>query len=423
MAPRRFERSVFLALLTVALIPTALVVAGGAWALGDVLARSGSAGPWVTVAGSGLELIDRVERDWPEAQPVPAQVSQALEAHRTDLVRSRDMSRLYAAVAARALDRLPLIATGLLLFVTGLAWATAHALARRFARPVHGLIDWTGRIAAGDVIPEGRAVSPGFVELEQLGDALRSMSRSIDEGRRKAVEAARLATWSAMARRAAHEIKNPLTPMKLAAYQIRKRLPEDQDDGSVDVLVEEIDRLDALARSFVQVGRAPEGPAAMIDLVELCRALVDGFASAPVPVMLDAPPNPVFVRGHLDALRGALLNLIGNAVEAQEGVQASPDAGVVVQIRTVADAAGAAAVRITVEDDGPGLPAGLEDAIWNLDVTTKRRGSGIGLPMVRQTLTSHGGHVRAENRPEGGARFVCELPRAPLDLAPASPAP
>ncbi|MCA9738990.1 MAG: HAMP domain-containing sensor histidine kinase [Gemmatimonadota bacterium] len=417
--PRRFEQRIFLTLLVVALVPTALAVAAGAWALADVFERSGSAGPWAAVAGSGLGLVDALERTWPAEAPFPSELTRAVETHRSALLRSRDMSRLYAAVAGRALDRLPLLALALAAAVALLAWLAARHLARGFARPVETLVGWTEGIARDEGVPTG-PLDSGVRELETLADALQAMSVRIRAGRESAVEAARLSTWTAMARRVAHEIKNPLTPMKLSAHQVLRRASTESDRGDASILLEEIGRLDALARSFVQVGRAPDGPPAPVDLMELARETADRFANGPIAVQVHGPPGPVFVPGHVDALRGALLNLVTNAVEACEEAGAGAGGGEApVTVRVEAPVEGRA--RVVVEDRGPGLPPLLGDSLWNLDVTTKRRGSGIGLALVRQTVLVHGGTVDATDRPEGGARFTVWLP-APPDhgAAPAS---
>ena len=413
---RRFERGMFLALLGVALIPTALVVSAGTWALRDTLRRSGSAGPWEAVAASGDTLAEEVARAWgPDS--LPPSVARALAEHREALDTSAEMSRLWTAVSTRVLERLPFFVTLLAGLVLFLAWAGARVLARGFARPVGELVEWTGRIARQEPLPEPHesAARVGRIEeLAVLGRSLRTLSNEVADARERAVEAARLSAWSAAARRVAHEIKNPLTPMKMAARQLRGAATTEAAETSADVLLEEIDRLDRLARTFSQVGSPPEGPPAPVDLGELTESLVSAHDQEEIRVSAQVVGSPPLVHGHLGALRAAIRNLIVNAVEAcehgREPTGPAPRVWVRVEEGRAPEGAGAHGVSIVVEDEGVGIPRDLEARVWNLDVTTKRRGSGIGLPLVRQTVLAHGGQVTAANRPGGGARFAIWIP-------------
>lgn len=403
----------FFTLLGVALIPTAAVVAAGAWALGDTLERAGSAGPWQSVAESGDALTQALATEWPDSVAPSAVVNEAMAAHQQALDESAGMSRLYAAVSQRVLDRLPLFVAVLGLGVAALAWLAARVFARSFAEPVSELVEWTGRIAREEPLPATATTKGSITELNALRAALHTLSGEVAEGRARAVEAARLSTWSAAARRVAHEIKNPLTPMKMAARQLRGAAEAEASERAADVLLEEIDRLDALARTFVQVGAAPDGPPARLDLRELVSEVVRPLREGSVALEVRAPETTIEIDGHLDALRGAVRNLVVNAIESSETGR-SPDAPaptVVIMVDPGSNRDGRSGVLLTVDDDGVGLPEGLEASIWNLDVTTKRRGSGIGLAVVRQTVLAHGGHVEAENRPNGGARFTVWLPQ------------
>ncbi|RMH17801.1 MAG: sensor histidine kinase, partial [Gemmatimonadetes bacterium] len=169
------------------------------------------------------------------------------------------------------------------------------------------------------------------------------------------------------------------------------------------VLVDEVARLDEMARSFSQFGRMPDGPAAPVDLVELLEGLTAPFGRT---VTLHVPPGGApHVHGHVDALGRVLRNLVVNALEAAE-VHSGPD-GARVHVALAADDE---AVVVTVDDNGPGVPPELRDDIWSPDVTTKRRGTGLGLALVRQTVLHHGGTVHVGEAPGGGARFTVRLP-------------
>lgn len=238
------------------------------------------------------------------------------------------------------------------------------------------------------------------------------MATALHEARDREVESARLRAWTEMARRVAHELKNPLTPMRMSAATLAR-----SDDPTVrdaaEMLLEEVARLDETARTFAQFGRMPEGPAAPVELVELLRGLVERHDGHPIPVELSAPDELPLVDGHLDLLERAFRNLI---VNAQEAVREGGGRGVRVAAESIGDG-----LRVTVSDDGPGVRPDLLDRIWLPDVTTRRRGTGLGLPLVKQAAEAHGGTVAARNRETGGAEFRIELPLHGAGETPGAP--
>ncbi len=395
---RSFQGRIFLAILLVVLIPAAATVGGGVLLLRSIGTRSGTLGAWDTVATSGQELLDAVER---AGAPAP-ELSAAAERHREALSESVRMSRLYSFVAQRAVAALPLVALFAGLAVASLAYLTARWLSRDLGGPVAELAGWTGRIAHGEPLPPESAEASTVLELAALRDALRRLADEVREGRRKDVENARMRSWTNLARRVAHEIKNPLTPMRMAAASLARGRTGAEAEAA-NVLLEEIQRLDDLARTFSQYGRIPEGPRSRVDLGELLASLASQHAAADVPVHVSAPASPVLVDGHYDALERACRNLILNAVEAHAGGAGRVDVEV-----EVSGEDGMAVVRVS--DRGPGIPPELLEEIWHPDVTTKRQGTGLGLAIVRQTAIHHGGRTSAWNRPGGGACFEIRLP-------------
>jgi signal transduction histidine kinase len=395
---RSFQGRIFLAILLVVLLPAAVAVAGGALTLRSIGIRSGTLGAWDAVAETGQVLLDAVERSG-TADPT---LREAAARHREALSESVRMSRLYTFVAERVVRALPLAALLAGMALAALAFGMARILSRGFGRPVAELAGWTERIARGEPLPAASEHPDAVEELDTLRQALRRMADQIEEGRRKAVENARMRSWTHLARRVAHEIKNPLTPMRIAAASLARGREGAEADAAA-VLLDEIQRLDELARTFSQYGRVPEGPRSRVDLGELLRLLGARHGSGRIPVRVTTPGEAVVVDGHYDALERALRNLVLNAVEAQEVAGGQVDV-------SVAREAGQALVR--VEDRGPGIPPELMEEIWNPDVTTKSRGTGLGLALVRQTVAHHEGEVSVANRPDGGARFEVRLPLA-----------
>jgi signal transduction histidine kinase len=209
-----------------------------------------------------------------------------------------------------------------------------------------------------------------------------------------------------MARRVAHEMKNPLTPLRLAAHRLEKGARDDEAMRDIaHVIRDETHRLDEMAKSFAALGRPPAGPATVVDLDEMLRGLMATDVPDGIATTLTVAPGSAGITGHHDALQRALRNLLRNAVEAvQQG------AGTSVEVRVSADGEGM--VEIVIADDGVGIPDGLTEAIFEPDRTLKAGGTGLGLAIVQQVITAHGGTVRARNRVKG-AEFVVRLPVEP----------
>jgi nitrogen fixation/metabolism regulation signal transduction histidine kinase len=285
------------------------------------------------------------------------------------------------------------------------------------ASPINDLVAWAGRLGRGESLPaqngNGRFREPA--EIEVLRGALRHASNEIEVARRLDLEAERTRAWGEMARRVAHEMKNPLTPLKLAAHRISRQAPEHPALlDAATVIREETERLDELARGFAALGRPAPGPATEVDLRELLAALLETDVPKPVRHSIDGGGGTGSVSGHYDPLQRAFRNLIRNAVEAvQEGGGTSIEVGIEDEGEVI---------RVAIRDDGPGIPADLTEAIFEPDRTLRARGTGLGLAIVRQVTAAHGGTVAGRNRDDGrGAEFVVRLPKQPRGASTAQP--
>jgi signal transduction histidine kinase len=399
---RPFERRVRRALILFSLVPTLLMLGAGAFAVARAFAVSDPASAWERVGGSGRELLRRAE-----ASGDPALV-RAARAHRTELSSSVTHARRWEYLLQRAVFVVPLAALAAAALLVLLATRGARRIGRRLSRPVGELAGWAGLVARGEPLPAAKPGEADEAEFGVLRQAFRQMEAELAQSRARELEAERMRTWIGMARRVAHELKNPLTPMRLAVRALH-RAGTDSEPGreALEVIEQESGRLEELARAFAQLGRLPEGPKAEVDLREMLEYLLRSHLPPGVKSRLRVPVDLPTVDGYPDALSRAFANLLLNAADATDGAGS---------IEVVARAANGY-VEVRVLDSGPGIAPENVDRIWEPDFTTKSRGTGLGLTLVRQTVQAHGGNVAARNRPEGGAEFRVVLPVAQAGAA------
>ena len=220
----------------------------------------------------------------------------------------------------------------------------------------------------------------------------------------------KLAAWSEVARRVAHEIKNPLTPIKLSAERIAKRLraggPDlpDAIDRGTKVIVEEVDFLKSLVDEFSRFARLPEMRPEPTDLPALARSAVRLFEGARdgVTFRVESCLERDTVVLDPEQIKRALINLLDNALEA-----CGTSGEIAVRLSQ-----GPTGVVIEVADTGRGVPARDRDKLFLPDFTTKGRGTGLGLAIVSRIVADHNGTIRVEENRPRGARFIIELPAA-----------
>ncbi|MEF8833472.1 MAG: ATP-binding protein, partial [Halofilum sp. (in: g-proteobacteria)] len=231
------------------------------------------------------------------------------------------------------------------------------------------------------------------------------------------VQAQREAAWSEVARRLAHEIKNPLTPIQLSAERLRHRflstLPQADAkvlDRATWTIVQQVEALKAMVRAFADYATTPAADFAVVDLNALVREVADLYDTgdgARVTLAMADPLPPI--DADRSRLRQVLHNLLKNALEAQASVESAGP--VTVATRFVrADDHDAPSVELRVSDNGPGIPDHMIDRLFEPYMTGKSRGSGIGLSIVRRIVEEHGGSITAENSPGSGAAINIRLP-------------
>jgi PAS domain S-box-containing protein len=229
------------------------------------------------------------------------------------------------------------------------------------------------------------------------------------------LQAQRDAAWGEVARRLAHEIKNPLTPIQLSAERIRRRYLGSMKDMEAEVLdrathtiVAQVEAMRDMVNAFSEYARAPEISMSRFELNQLVREVAYLYRVADsrpvVELSLDETLHEVYADDV--RLRQLLHNLIRNSVEATEGM---PEAHVEIATR-VRDVSGKRFAEIRVTDNGPGIDPDAIEHLFDPYVTTKSKGTGLGLAIVKKLVEEHGGTVAAENRKTGGARVIVRLP-------------
>jgi two-component system nitrogen regulation sensor histidine kinase NtrY len=224
------------------------------------------------------------------------------------------------------------------------------------------------------------------------------------------IRAQKVAAWGEVARKLAHEIKNPLTPIQLSAQRIRKAHLKGAPDfprvltECTQAIVQEVEALKNLVDEFAQFARLPAAhlqPGSLHDVVDQTLSLYDGlFADVRMERRLD-PQLPV-VRFDAAQMKRVLINLVDNAIEATER------RGTVTVFTEYDREQGR--VRLGVSDDGPGIAPQDRDKLFVPNFSTKKQGSGLGLAIVSRILQEHHGSIRVEDNRPRGARFVAEIP-------------
>jgi signal transduction histidine kinase len=247
---------------------------------------------------------------------------------------------------------------------------------------------------------------------------MRAVARELRDARSREIEAERLRAFRESARQVAHELKNPLTPIRFAVSRLRREAPPSLADA-VEVLDAESQRLEEMARSFSQFGKLPEGPPADVDVAELVRyttrVSVPPDVEADVRVEGDVP----MVRGHHDALARALSNVLLNAVDAcRSGRNDRPDRPARIGVTVARERRnGDDGIVIAVRDSGCGIPPERLARIWEPYVTHKPGGTGLGLAIARQTILAHNGKVHATSVVGDGTEVRFTLPASGIDAA------
>jgi nitrogen fixation/metabolism regulation signal transduction histidine kinase len=229
------------------------------------------------------------------------------------------------------------------------------------------------------------------------------------------LQAQRDAAWGEVARRLAHEIKNPLTPIQLSAERMRRRYLEHMTGEDAQILdratytiVQQVEAMKAMVNAFSEYARAPDMKVTKFPLNALVTEVADlhRVQESGLKIDVDLDPRIENVEADRGRVRQILNNLIVNGAEAVEHAVA----GHVVAATRLESVGSAEYATITVTDNGPGFSRDVLGRVFDPYVTSKPKGTGLGLAIVKKIVEEHGGRVEADNRPEGGGRVRVSLP-------------
>jgi two-component system, NtrC family, nitrogen regulation sensor histidine kinase NtrY len=250
-------------------------------------------------------------------------------------------------------------------------------------------------------------------QQDEIGVLVEEYNKMIDqlaESAKKLAQSQKEAAWREMAKQVAHEIKNPLTPMKLSVQHLERSLepndPDFKDKMTLfrDKMIQQIDTLSGIATEFSNFAKMPKSVFEIIDLNEVVSAAVFVFQNEET-VTLDFKPfaSAAFIQGDKEQLTRVFNNLLKNAIQSIPENRAGKINVLVQEKRTV--------YEVQITDNGCGIDDELKEKIFTPNFTTKSSGSGLGLAMVQQIVLAHEGSIYFDTQPDAGTTFYVELPK------------
>jgi two-component system, NtrC family, nitrogen regulation sensor histidine kinase NtrY len=292
-----------------------------------------------------------------------------------------------------------------LLFVAAALWLTALGaliyLATRISRPIRELTQGLGKVAAGDLSTRLSAGAEG--EIGEAMTAFNHMAAEMQHGRERLIQVTRVASWQALARKMAHEVKNSLTPIRLTVEEmVSRQSPDPFLEQAAQIVGDEITTLEKRVRAFSQFAAEPPVAPAPVDLNTLIEERIALLRAAHPSVHYQTRLRPDAAVAHADPdlIKGVLTNLLENAAQAVEG------RGTVLA-RTAIEAD---RVQVEVHDSGPGLSEQARASLFQPTISFKKGGMGLGLSIARRSAILCGGDLEVVAPELGGAAFRLTLP-------------
>jgi signal transduction histidine kinase len=286
----------------------------------------------------------------------------------------------------------------------GAALLVAMLLARGLARPIVNLSRQAREVVTGEPKP---VQGGGGRELREFAESFNQAIADLVALRKRLAATERIAARREIARQVAHEIKNPLAPIRAAVETLRRLRArgdpafDEYFDEATRTVLEEVERISNIVSEFTRFARLPPPKPAPLDLAETVRKVVDFHAGGPVRVVLETERCPV-VRADRDQVVQVVTNLVQNALDA---AARAPEPRVVVELKPL----DADRIALSVRDNGPGVAPEMRERLFEPYATNKPEGTGLGLAIVQRIVIEHGGEIQYAEAPGGGALFTVVL--------------
>lgn len=247
-------------------------------------------------------------------------------------------------------------------------------------------------------------------EIRKLVEAYNHMIEALEQSAVQLAQGEREAAWREMAKQVAHEIKNPLTPMRLSVQSFERKFdPQDPEIQNKIAefsasLIQQIDTMSDIASAFATYAKLPEQNVQTIDLTETIKRTIEVFDSK--FIKFSAPEQAVFLNFDKNQLNRIVTNLIKNSLQSlKENQIAKPE----IMVKLADEAS---QITLSVEDNGPGISMEVKSRVFEPKFTTKTKGMGLGLAMVKTIVLSYGGNIDIQEPKKGGVAFVMRFPKA-----------
>ncbi len=293
------------------------------------------------------------------------------------------------------------------LFIVLIAIVVSYFISKGITEPIKVLLDGTKNIASGNLDFEIKYNAKD--EIKILINAFNQMTKEIRTGKQALFHAQRMAAWRDIARRIAHEIKNPLTPIRLSAERLKKKYGDKDFESvlnkSVDTIVKEVDNLKNLVGEFSEFARMPQMHLKVENLNNIIIESLNMFeaiSNVKIETHIDNKIPPL----NLDKqrIKEVILNIINNSIEAFEGKEGKIKISTYSKTNVFGEF-----VYLEIEDNGPGMPDEVYSQIFDPYFTKKKGGTGLGLSIVEKIITEHRGKIKCESQLGKGTKFIIEF--------------
>jgi len=272
---------------------------------------------------------------------------------------------------------------------------------KKITHPVDELKKAASEIGQGNF--KYRVEIKGNDELANLGNSFNNMAKELSENQRKIIELEKMSTWQQLARRLAHEIKNPLTPIQLMSQQIRDSYSGEDNHyrntllESCQIIEQEVESLKVLVQEFSDFARLPKINPVSNNLSELIRSVSKLYQSAEIETKL--PENDISIDFDYDYIKRVLINLVDNALAAN-----TSNDPIKIDLQQSENY-----IELIVKDKGTGISYENLQRIFEPYYSTKKSGVGLGLSIVKKIIEEHSGKIEVESVPGKGTKFIIDL--------------